>query len=369
MQDSLERTHPLVSILIVTKDRPDDLRRTLIELRRQDYPFAEMIVIDDGSAQPVEGVVRAEWPLAVYVRENESRGCPLRRSEGFQLAKGDYIVELDDDSAPVGPEALSLAVKYMEDHPGVGILTFHIYNGTVLPGFYPPPEGKYVSSFVGCGAFFRTTAVRDCGGYRAFFEGEWEESEYSLRMLKAGWAIYFFPSVLIHHRVSPLQRRMARSWGRAFRNKLWAMVMHYPLGRLIIEGSWTLALALFDAVRLLRPYQFLKGLGQLWRGLPAAFRLRRPVTRETMNLYDALRFKGILTEEQFRSSPSCTLADLIRHCRRSWLNRPRQRSFWDRRPGDIGSADTVTFAHEFVGESPAPARARPGEGRVGRGPS
>jgi len=41
---------PLITVLIATKDRPDDLRRTLCDLRRQDYPSVEMIVIDDGSA-------------------------------------------------------------------------------------------------------------------------------------------------------------------------------------------------------------------------------------------------------------------------------------------------------------------------------
>jgi GT2 family glycosyltransferase len=338
---------PLITILITTKDRPDDLRRTLHDLRRQDYPSIEMIVIDDGSADRLEPVVHEAWPDAVYIRESESRGCPQRRSEGFLIAKGEYIVELDDDSAPVAPDALSLAVRHMEENPRVGILSFHIYNGPILPDHYPHPEARYASNFVGCGAFFRTAAVRKVGGYQAFFAGEWEESEFSLRMLKAGWSIYFFPAVLIHHHVSPVHRRAARSWVRAFRNKSWALVMHYPMRRLILEGTWTLALAACDAVRLLRPRQFFQGLGQFLAGLPRAIRLRQPMSTETLNLYDALRFKSILTEEEFRSSPSCSFADFCGHYRRSWLNRPRQRSFWDRRPGDVGSGDIVIFAHEF----------------------
>lgn len=346
----MTRKLPLITILITTKDRPDDLRRTLQDLRRQDYPFMEMIVIDDGSADPLEPIVREAWPDAVYVREPASRGCPQRRSEGFLLAKGDYIVELDDDSSPVGRDALSLAARFMEDNPGVGVVGFHICNAEVLPGNYSRPTAKYASNFVGCGALLRTAAVREVGGYRAFFEGEWEESEYSLRMIKAGWSVFFLPDVLIHHRVSPLQRRAARAWTRAFRNKLWAMAIHYPVRRLILEGTWTLALAACDSVRLFRPREFAKGLRQFLSGLPRAIRLRKPMSSETLTLFDALRFKRILTEEEFRS-PSCSLADFWHYCRRSWLNRPRQRSFWDRRSGDIGSGDTVMFAHEFVGGS------------------
>jgi GT2 family glycosyltransferase len=341
------RHNPLITILITTKDRPDDLRRTLRELHLQDYPSVETIVIDDGSAERLEPVVREEWPTAVYIRESDSCGCPQRRSEGFLIAKGDYIVELDDDSAPVAPGALSLAVAYMEDHPKVGILGFHICNSPVLPKDYAQPDAKYASNFVGCGALFRTAAVRQVGGYRAFFEGEWEESEYGLRMLKAGWSIRFFPEVLIHHRVSPLQRRSVRSWSRAFRNKLWAMVIHYPARRLIMEGTWTLGLAACDAIRLLRPREFAKGLRQFLSGLPRAIRMRQPMSSETLTLFDALRFKRIVTEEEFRS-PSCSLADFFRHYRNNWLNRPRQRSVWDRGSGDVGSGDTVMFAHELA---------------------
>ena len=352
---------PLITILITTKDRPDDLRRTLQELRRQDYPTIEMIVIDDGSATKLEPVVQETWPTAVYIRESASCGCPQRRSEGFLLAKGDYIVELDDDSAPVAPDALSLAVAFMEDNPRVGVLGFHICNSPVLPEEYSRPEAKYASNFVGCGALFRTAAVRQVGGYQAFFEGEWEESEFSLRLLKAGWSIRFFPDVLIHHRVSPLQRRSARSWTRAFRNKLWAMAIHYPAGRLIVEGTWTLGLAAFDAIRLFRIRQFITGLRQFVEGLPRAIRLRLPMTHETLKLYDALRFKKIRTEDEFRSSPSCSLAEFCRHYQRNWLNRPRQRSFWDRRAGDIGSGDTVMFAHELAVSNPLPGATRPND--------
>jgi GT2 family glycosyltransferase len=340
---------PLITVLIATKDRPDDLRRTLCDLRRQDYPSVEMIVIDDGSADRLESIVREEWPTAVYVRESDSQGCPQRRSEGFLLAKGEYIVELDDDSSPVAPDALSRAVRYMQDHPGIGILSFHIFNGPVLPENQPSLDAKYAYNFVGCGAVFRTAAVLQTGGYRAFFQGEWEESEFSLRMLKAGWSVYFFPEVLIHHHVSPLQRRSARAWMRAFRNKLWAMIMHYPASRVLTEGSWVVALACWDAVRLFRPRELFAGFSQFAAGVPRAWRLRRPMSPACMNLYDTLRFKSIRTEEEFRSPPPCRLADLVAYYRRAWLNRPRQRSVWDNRPGDVGSSDTVQFAHEFAG--------------------
>ena len=64
-----------------------------------------MIVIDDGSpfSRVLEAIVREDWPNAVFVREPRSAGCPQRRSEGFLLAKGEYILEIDNDPPPSPP--------------------------------------------------------------------------------------------------------------------------------------------------------------------------------------------------------------------------------------------------------------------------
>jgi GT2 family glycosyltransferase len=342
----ITQTHPLVTILIATKDRPDDLARTLHDLHRQDYPAIEMIVIDDGSTCRLEQIVREEWPDAVYVRQAISRGQSQRRSEGFLLARGEYILQLDDDSSPVEPGAIRLAVERMCAMPKVGILSFHIFNGAALPVQIRRGIARYTTHFVGCGALMRTSAVRHIAGYQSFFCNEWEESEFAIRVLKAGWLVYFLPDVLIHHHLSPRNRHVARTWMRGFRNKLWSEVMHLPMGRLFLEGAWTIAVALWDSLRLLRPRHFFVGIGQFAMGLPKALKLRQPMSPAVLRLYDALRFHEIRTAEECDRFPRVTLVTFWQHYRNVRSNRPRQRSFWDRRAGDTGSSTTVTFAHE-----------------------
>lgn len=344
----MSRELPLVTIMISTKDRPVELERTLRELRRQDYPALELLVIDDGSAESLEPIVRRHWPEARVVHCHPPAGQAARRSEGFRLAQGRYILHLDDDSAPVEPDAVSRAVSYMESHPEAGAIALRIFNGNDLPAALPPQTPRLVTSFVGCGALLRTEAACAAGGYLSFFGNEWEEQEFSLRLLRAGLAIYFFPGVLIHHRVSPQNRRTARTWMRGFRNKLWAMVIHYPASRLFVEPAWVLAVAACDAVRLLRPHYFLLGIGQFVAGLPRALRLRRPMPELIMRRYDALRFRDVRTWEEFENPATVTFAELWRWFRTRWRRRPRQRSFWDRRPGDVGTSEIVSFAHEFL---------------------
>ena len=69
------------------------------------------------------------------------------------------------------------------------------------------------------------------------------------------------------------------------------------------------------------------------------------MTRRTMRLYDALRLGAVTNFDEWEHPPPLRMTAVARHLR-SWLDRPRQRSFWDRRRGDIGHTETVRFAHE-----------------------
>jgi GT2 family glycosyltransferase len=59
------------SVVVATKDRPDDLRRLLESLHRQTIPPAEVVIVDV-SREPVEPVVAASLelhpiPLVAYI--------------------------------------------------------------------------------------------------------------------------------------------------------------------------------------------------------------------------------------------------------------------------------------------------------------
>src|SRR5215471_2005254 len=90
-------SRPLITVMIATRDRSSELRLTLELLRQQNYGHIEMVVIDDGSKEPIEPMVRDLWPQAIVIRHDESLGQCQRRNEGFSRAKGKFILQLDDD--------------------------------------------------------------------------------------------------------------------------------------------------------------------------------------------------------------------------------------------------------------------------------
>jgi GT2 family glycosyltransferase len=310
-----------------------------------------MIVVDDASEPSLEFVVREAWPEAIFVRRKVNVGQCECRTEAFGLADGDYVLQIDDDSHLTQPGDLEQLVAMMNANPHVGMVALRIFNGDSLPS-EPLPEQKsrYTFSFVGCGVLFRKQTLDDISGYLPFLQNEWEEEELSLRILKYGWASYYWPDVLVHHRLSPQNRRTSRTWMRGFRNKLWAIVMHFPLRRLPLEMTWVLAIASFDAIRLFRIRPFAQGVIEFFKGLPRAWRLRSPMSNLVLRRYDALRFGTLQTDQEYADPPKLGLDD-VRGWFRAWLNRPRQRSVWDRRSGDVGQSPTVKYAHEYKQEA------------------
>lgn len=348
---------PLVTVLIATKDRPEELRLTLSEMRKQRYPGMELLVIDDGSRSPVEPLVRQVWPDAVVVRHETNAGQCARRNEGFQLARGEFILQLDDDCSLIGENDLELAIHRLEASESAAGIVFYVINSLILPEKIETASlrGGCVAAFLGAAVLFRTSAIRNTAGYREFFSNEWEEEELGLQILGLGLKMIFEPAIVAHHRLSALNRNSARTWMRGLRNRIWAMVIHVPLPRLLPEVGWKILLGAWDGLRLLRPRLFLQALSQAVIGLPRAWRLRQPLSPIGLRRYDALRMSTVLSPAEFDDPPRRTMSRFLEFWRR-WRNRARNRSAWDTREGDTGTSYTIAYAHEQqpVAQNPPP---------------
>lgn len=88
---------PLFSIIIPTFNRGGRILRTLHSVAAQIYRNFELIVIDDGSVDDTEDVVKGFSPISVTYQKisNSERGAA--RNAGVRLAIGDYVTFLDSD--------------------------------------------------------------------------------------------------------------------------------------------------------------------------------------------------------------------------------------------------------------------------------
>lgn len=99
---------PKVSVVISTFDRPQMLDRALASVHAQTFADFEVIVVDDGSPEPLayEPVLN-KWQAALDARGinlfalridvNSGYQC-FPKNRGIEHASGDYIAYLDDDN-------------------------------------------------------------------------------------------------------------------------------------------------------------------------------------------------------------------------------------------------------------------------------
>lgn len=114
---------PSFSIVMATYNRAKLLPRSINSVLNQTYRNFELIIVDDGSTDNTEDVVRYYEDPRIVFRKQANHGVLDARNSGLDLARGDYITLLDDDDELL-PEALERAKVEIGRFPSAGLLWF-----------------------------------------------------------------------------------------------------------------------------------------------------------------------------------------------------------------------------------------------------
>ncbi len=93
-----KKVTPTVSVIVPTYNRAHLLGRALQSIMNQTYKDFEVIVVDDGSIDNTEEIVRSFRALGIrYIRHEKNKGEAAARNTGILAAKGEFIAFLDSD--------------------------------------------------------------------------------------------------------------------------------------------------------------------------------------------------------------------------------------------------------------------------------
>lgn len=273
-----------VTVVIATRDRVAELRRTLTVLTALPEDPA-VIVVDNASRDETARVVRGEFPGVTLIRNRRNRKAAAR-NQGVRRAATPYVAFSDDDSW-WDPGALARACDLLARHPGVGVVAARTLVGAdaaddplnkVLaaspvrgPGLRTagPAPGPLVLGFLGCAIVARREAFLRAGGYRPLLGIGGEEELLALDLAAAGWAVVYAGDVVARHFPSA-RRNAGRRRAAQLRNRVLVAWLRRPLRR-AIRGTAALARqARRDPVAA-------RALAGLVPRLPLALAARRPV--------------------------------------------------------------------------------------------
>ncbi len=114
MMDSAKGAkRPKISVVIPALNEGQEIEPCLESLQGQSFPDFEVIVVDNGSTDNTEEVVRR---FGYRVIREPRQGVSFARQRGFEEARGEIVASTDADTA-VPPEWLELIVRSFEGNP------------------------------------------------------------------------------------------------------------------------------------------------------------------------------------------------------------------------------------------------------------
>jgi len=267
---------PLVSAVFVSYNRKDALRESLCRMRDESgYPQLELIVVDNASSDGTPDMLRADYPDVRLIESGGNLGAPAW-NQGFRVARGKYVLILDDD-AYMRPGALSEAVIAAEEE-GAGLISFSIVSSFDESYRFNVDEYKTgLLSFWGCAALVSRAALDELGGYDPNIFIWANELELTMRLLDRGYIHLHLPDVEAVHMKEPSDPKEFKLPNVLNNFRHWA----YVAGKLMRPADALLALSSLAMQTIIDTFaddrRTIRGLPPAIAGFIAGLRNREPV--------------------------------------------------------------------------------------------
>ena len=236
------------SVIIISYNGREFLRKCLKNIGESVLRPRKIIVVDDFSDDGTKEMVKKEFNFAEFIRNERNLGPTASRNRGANLAKGEYIIFLDNDVL-VKPDTFSKMIDFMESRADAGITgakiipkmwwnmgynpnnlreTMGYFIGFLLKIF---PRSHWLKSFSmkfilnywdydktlavdwvieGCFAI-RKEVFDKIGGFDERFFMYYEGPDLCRRVRQMGYKVYFYPEARIDLLEGHTHNRLKRS--------------------------------------------------------------------------------------------------------------------------------------------------------------
>lgn len=223
-----EYPYPPVMILVLNWNNAPDTLECLASLERQTYPSMQVLVVDNGSTDNSVEVIRANFPQIQILETGCNLGYAGGNNVGIReaLVRGTRFVFLLNNDVTVAPDAVAEMVRTMQEHPRAGLaspmilaysqpqriwflggkvdlakpMVYRLHDGELDDGRVRSSETMDMAT--GSALFIRREVLDKVGLMDEAFFLYYEETDWCLKVRKAGYEIITIPTARAWHKVS-----------------------------------------------------------------------------------------------------------------------------------------------------------------------
>jgi GT2 family glycosyltransferase len=219
---------PKVFIIVLNWNGHQDTIECIHSIRKINYPRYEIVIVDNGSTDGSEKILRHTFPDIKLIQTGANLGFAEGNNVGIRYAfknGADYTVVLNNDTA-VDEGFITELVNAAESDSSIGIASSKIYfydrpdiiwyAGAVLDlktgkskhiGYNKKDLGQYdamreTDRACGCSMMISRRACETVGLMDPEYFCYGEETDWSLRARIAGFKVVFVPGSKVWHKVS-----------------------------------------------------------------------------------------------------------------------------------------------------------------------
>jgi GT2 family glycosyltransferase len=191
-----------VTIGILTFNRAKDLKLAIESALEQVFDSGcievDILIVDNGSTDNTQDILLEFASRVSTIRLDENIGCPAGRNLLYSKARGEYIINLDDDGQ-LTFDVVQRVTDIFSTNLDVAIVAFR-------QSEFDSKSIRSDSRLVDTGSFsgglsaFRRSAIVGVGGYPGNYFLLGEEEHLSLRILHRGWRIVYASDIVMLHK-------------------------------------------------------------------------------------------------------------------------------------------------------------------------
>jgi len=257
-----EKNNPLVSVVNVTWNGKQFLKKHLPSLKNLEYPNYEVIIVDNASTDGSVEFVRENYPEFKIIQNKTNLGTAQGSNVAIAQAKGEYIFWVSNDME-FDPYILNHLVARCQEDKSIGICTvkmlrikneefvneidsvgadLDILGFPASRGINEKDLGQYdqvIDVFFSFGGamFIRKSLLSIIGGYDSDYLTLADDIDLCWRAHLAGFRVVAEPKAYLYHRVSAtLGKTHNRAQKRYIseRNTLRTLLKNYSRGYLFL---------------------------------------------------------------------------------------------------------------------------------------